>query len=234
MDQLIFFDKKLLLLINGMHCQYWDCFFRIYTGTLVWLPLFVALAWMFFRRQNVQGIVSIFFVAMVVLVCDQVSSSICKPLFERLRPTHDDVLQYLVHTVGGYRGGSYGFVSSHAANAFGIVTFVTLVVRNRALGMALTAWALINCYSRAYLGVHYVGDLVAGMLLGIVVGAVAYQLYLRSIMRFIVIPRHNKRTLKSGLARSFATSPAAVAVIFWTLTVTIAICTKMIYRFAEL
>ena len=39
------------------------------------------------------------------------------------------------------------------------------------------------CYSRAYLGVHYVGDLLAGTLLGLFNASVVYYVFQRSMRR---------------------------------------------------
>ena len=75
----------------------------------------------------------ILMLGLTVLLCDQISSGICKPLFERFRPTHDPVFSQYVTTVNGYLGGMYGFISSHAANTFGIAVFVSLLIKNRLL-----------------------------------------------------------------------------------------------------
>ena len=40
-------------------------------------------------------------------------------------------------------------------------------------------FTLVNCWSRIYLGVHYVGDVVVGLCFGTLVGLCAYRLYIR-------------------------------------------------------
>ena len=49
----------------------------------------------------------------------------------------------------------------------GIGVFDDLPFRLRTLSVLLVVWALLLCYSRLYMGVHYVGDLLAGALLGL-------------------------------------------------------------------
>ena len=88
---------------------------------------------------------------------------------------------YLVDVVNDYRGGKYGFFSSHAANTFAVATFMSLLVRYRAFTLTLVSWALLNCWSRVYLGVHYVGDIAAGILWGLFVGYAVYWLFRRLV-----------------------------------------------------
>ena len=116
----------------------------------------------------------------LILLADQLSSSLLKPLVARLRPTHNPEISDLIHTVRGYRGGLYGFVSSHAANAFAFAVFTSLVIRNRYYALTIALWAVLSAYSRIYLGVHYVGDVVCGAILGVLVAIVVYKLFISS------------------------------------------------------
>lgn len=221
MEELIFWDKELTLFLNGQHCPFMDMFFWVMTSKWIWVPLYLALLWMIFRKQGGRGLMTVIVVALMVLVADQLSSGLMKPLFERLRPTHDDVMQYLVHTVNGYRGGLYGFASSHAANCFAIATFFILMVRRWSLGLALGLWALVNAYGRVYEGVHFVGDVLVGALVGILVGRLVYEAYLHLVLHFFVITHHNKWTLKIGLGKSFGELGPRVSAYTFVLTVAV-------------
>ena len=84
---------------------------------------------------------------------------------------------YLVDVVDGYRGGKYGFISSHAANTFAVCCFVSLLIRNTWMTVSLVIWACLCSYSRIYLGVHYPGDILFGALWGMFVGTGFYYLF---------------------------------------------------------
>lgn len=216
MDNLIFLDKELTLYLNGLNNPTLDAFFYAVTSKWLWLPLYAVILWMLFRRQGGRGLMTVIFIGLIILIADQLTSGLMKPLFERLRPSHDGVMQYLVHIVNEYRGGLYGFASSHAANTFALATFLTLVVRRGSIATALYAWALLNSYGRIYQGVHYVGDILVGAIIGIVVARLMYEVYLHIVLHFFVITHHNKWTLKSGLAETMGRlEPNIVTYTFW-------------------
>lgn len=161
-------DQQLTLFLNGSESLYLDRLALTATHTLTWLPAGVVLLYVLIRNNTLRGVVAtVLGLAFCILVADQVASGVCKPLFARFRPTNDPMLMYVVDVADGYRGGRYGFFSSHAANTMAVATFIHLLVRSRSLAFWMYSWALLNCWTRAYLGVHYVGDLLAGTLWGL-------------------------------------------------------------------
>jgi undecaprenyl-diphosphatase len=84
----------------------------------------------------------------------------------------------LVHVINNYRGGSYGFVSNHAANTFALASFLSFLFYNKIFTYSVFLWAIIVSYSRIYLGVHYPGDVLGGALLGVLCGGLVYTIYI--------------------------------------------------------
>ena len=120
-----------------------------------------------------------------ILISDQLSSSIVKPLTQRYRPTQNPQLMYLVDVVNNYRGGQYGFFSAHASNTFTVAVFLSLLFRHRLAGCLLISWAALNGYTRIYLGVHYFGDVLVGTLVGIVVGFGLYKFMMYKMPQYL-------------------------------------------------
>lgn len=179
LDTLLNIDRYMLLSLNGSDSLFWDGCMLVYTSMAVWAPLALMLLYVLLKNNNIKDfLLLLFFVALVVLLTDQISSGLCKPFFARWRPTNDPMLMYAVDIVNETRGGKYGFTSSHAANSFGIATFIMLLIRNKALSISLIIWAAMNAFTRIYLGVHYPGDILAGTVIGVVVGWAVYRLYL--------------------------------------------------------
>ena len=190
LETLLNIDRYLLLSLNGSDSLFWDGCMLVYTSMAVWMPLAVILLYVLLKNNNIKDFFLILvLIALVAVLTDQISSGICKPFFARWRPTNDPLLMYAVDVVNETREGSYGFTSSHAANSFGIATFIMLLIRNKALTTSMIIWASMNAFTRIYLGVHYPGDVLCGTVIGVVVGWAVYRLY-------VYIQNHKRRTAR--------------------------------------
>lgn len=180
LQEIIEFDQELLLQLNGSASLFWDGVMMTATATSTWIPLAIIFLYVLVKNNNMREVLLVLsLIAFTILLADQFSSSFCKPFFQRLRPTHDPIIMYKVDVVNEYRGGMYGFISSHAANTFAVFIFLSMLIRNKIFTVSLFSWALLNSYTRIYLGVHYPGDIFCGMLWGITVGCITYYIYVR-------------------------------------------------------
>lgn len=177
-QRLIDIDKQLMLALNGSDSLYMDGVMKIYTTTMVWMPVALILLFIVLRNNTPRiSLLVVLSVALTVVASDQVSSEFIKPLVGRLRPSLDPEFMHLIDTFNNYRSGSYSFTSSHACNSFAIAIFISMLIRNKALSLTMIAWASINSYSRIYLGVHFPGDILCGAILGTIIGTITYAIY---------------------------------------------------------
>lgn len=177
-EKILIYERDAFFALNGSDSAFLDRFMWIYSGKAVWLPLavFIILV-LVYKKKWRESLLIILAIALVITLCDQFSSHVCKPLFTRFRPTHHPDFMDQVKTVFDYRGGLYGFISSHAANAFGFAAFMSFLFRDRLFTWTIFIWATLTAYSRVYLGVHFISDIVPGAISGFFFGYLVYKLY---------------------------------------------------------
>lgn len=182
-------DRLILLFINGHHTLWLDNAMWFLTQTLTWAPFYLMLVWLLFVCKGRKMWKWLLLIALTVACADLVSSGVIKPLVARPRPTHTlGVMEHLhLHRFPNgtfYRGGAYGFVSSHAANSSAIALLVWLTLRKEVaqrnlLAVLLVSYVLVFCYTRMYLGVHFPSDILGGLCVGVVCAIAGYD----SVMR---------------------------------------------------
>ncbi|HAC24904.1 MAG TPA: phosphatase PAP2 family protein [Cytophagales bacterium] len=199
MDWILDTDRELFLFLNGLHTEWLDPLMMLFTQTQFWVPLYLFLIYLIFKNFGNEGWFVLAGVVVTILLADQITSSLMKPFFARLRPSHEPSLAGLVHLVDGYAGGRYGFASSHAANTFGTAWFIWKLfgTRYRWIGL-MFVWCTLMTYTRVYLGVHYPGDVIVGALVGIGSGAIGWQVYQALRKKFksqdLTVDNSNPRT----------------------------------------
>lgn len=179
-EKILAYERDLFFMLNGSDSPFLDRFMWLFSGKAVWLPLaaFILIV-LLYKKKWKESILILLGIVFVVTLCDQFASHVCKPIFTRFRPTHHPDFMDQVKTVFDYRGGRYGFISSHAANAFGFATYMSLLFRYRLFTWTIFLWAALTAYTRVYLGVHFISDIVPGAIAGVFFGWLVYWLYVK-------------------------------------------------------
>jgi undecaprenyl-diphosphatase len=178
MNWLESFDRQIVLFVNGWHSPFLDEVMWFLSGRLSLLPLYLLLL-ILLKIQNSwrNTFIILSGLTLSILLADQISVHLFKNGFERYRPSHNEELKHLLHFYEVkpgefYQGGKYGFVSSHAANFFALISFIFPFYKEKK-NWILTGLILVGilvAISRIYLGVHYFSDVFVGALLGILIG----------------------------------------------------------------
>jgi undecaprenyl-diphosphatase len=153
------------------------------------LPIRVALVatwfWLMIRGGK-RGRTAALLLIPLLLISDQLSSSIIKPLVGRLRPCQGFPPEEIHLLVGC---GGLGFPSSHAVNNFGVATMFAMYFPK--IKVWLYTCASLVALSRIVVGVHYPADIVGGALIGIAVALLVVNAWLFLSKKFFPQLHHS-------------------------------------------
>ena len=168
-------DAQISLFINSLHCGILDFLMfhitHLYSATVIVMCIIAT----FVVVKKKQCWLDILFLLLALVVVLVFVNYCIKPVFARLRPCNTAEIQGLMHVVKNYQADGFSFLSSHAATSFLLATFTHLALRKKYLSIFLFLWATIYSYSRIYLGVHFFGDVLCGVFLGVVFGIAIYK-----------------------------------------------------------
>lgn len=183
-DKLLPLEKNIFLALNEPISPFWDNAMWTYTGITTWVPMIFLILYIAFRNQQLkEGLLVLGSVLLVLLLSNLFSAIFFKPIFQRYRPSHHPDYKDLINLLNDFRGGDYGFISGHATNSFGVAFFFSRLFKNRLLTISMMLWATLNSYSRIYLGVHFISDIVGGVIVGSLIGLLVYEIYIKIRIR---------------------------------------------------
>jgi undecaprenyl-diphosphatase len=186
LESLISLDTKLFFFLIGLHSSILDNPMYWASNIFFWIPLFVFIVALLIKTYGKQSILLIISIAILITLSDQISSHLIKDtLVKRLRPSNEPAYLGLIHLSDAGPGGTYGFVSGHAANAFALATFLFFLFRNKYIwfNLFMLSCAVFVSYSRIYNGVHYPADVIGGAIVGVFLGWGIFKLYAAVLKR---------------------------------------------------
>lgn len=148
----------------------------------VWFPFYVFfMVWVIYRHKT-KGIALVIFTAFAVVLADQISASMIKPYFERIRPYNEPNFSEFIRTlIPAHRG--FSFVSSHATNHFAIAVLFAegfgMSFSRKRMRWIFYSWAALICFAQVYVAAHYPADIICGAILGLIIGFGLRSLWLR-------------------------------------------------------
>ena len=183
-------DHSFIKTINGCNSEWMDHFMWFFSGPFIVIPIVLLISWTMYISYSLKESGWILFgIIITIALADLSSVYLFKEVFMRYRPSHHIELSQQLHFYqfdNGdlYKGGKYGFVSSHAANYFALLVLVYGLIQKYWMKILLVLIILIILYSRVYLGVHYVSDVICGAILGYLIAKlVLHLLILNQIKR---------------------------------------------------
>lgn len=208
----------------GSDSAFLDHMALVLTNAFTWAPLYIALLFLIIKNNdNMQQIGLCFLCGVLGVALSSIMADIIvKPWVARLRPCNDPEVKYLVQIAGNLHNKDFSFFSAHAANTMSLAVFFTLLVRSRLLSITLISWSLLNCWTRLYLGQHYLTDILTGLVWGVLTGIFCYFFYTKVHHR-INATQHFISSQYTSTGYSYLDIDVVLSVL--TLTVIFAIVT---------
>lgn len=181
-----FIDQIGLSLFFGSQSFVLDHAALVFTNAWSWLPFYTMLVLLVIKNNdNMRQIMACLACCILaMLLATGLTTVIVKPLVERVRPCNELSVRFMAQIAGDLRNKDFSFFSSHAATTTALATFFILLVKCKRLNIALGIWALTNCWTRLYLGQHYLTDVIVGIIWGMATGTATYALYRKTSRRF--------------------------------------------------
>jgi undecaprenyl-diphosphatase len=175
-------DQALFYQINGVwHHPILDAVLPWTRHSNNWIPLYIGLLGWLIYQVGWETWKWLLFALINVGLTDQISSSVFKPFFHRLRPCNDPALIGKTRLLLEQCAGGFSFTSSHAANHFGIAMFIFITwgVTQKKYTRFFFVWAGIIAFAQIYVGVHYPLDIIGGTIIGLISGFSMAKAYLK-------------------------------------------------------
>jgi len=172
-QQLFAYDLRLFRVINSdWHNPFFSWLMPWMRNGDLWYPLYLFLILLVLFNFKKSGWIWVIFAIGTVIVSDLISSNIIKEHVWRLRPCNNPEYSSWINIMVGYRPQSSSFTSSHAANHFAMATFLYISLHKKfgRWPLVFFLWAAMIAYSQVYVGVHYPADIIAGGLIGMIIG----------------------------------------------------------------
>lgn len=176
LDTLIYWDRQATLALNRLHTAASDHFWLMMSDLWIWVPFYIILIYLILHRLGwKRGLILVASVVICFALSDKISTAV-KFAIGRLRPCYTTwMLDGGLHTPE-FRGGFYGFFSSHASNAFMLFACIVTGLRadktrtHRDVAALGFTWAALVAFSRIMMGKHYLGDILVGTVFGLLLG----------------------------------------------------------------
>lgn len=176
-EKLDILDHELFLAINSNHSPYLDRFMVIISSKILWIVVLLLVGFIIYRNR--KRIIDVIFYFLSVFTTMGITY-IVKFFVLRPRPIHIEAWEGKIHAIGAYSEEHYSFFSSHASSSFAIAIFAFLILKTKRLyGIIAIIWAALVSYSRIYIGKHFPGDVMVGILVGSLVSYLCYLLLVK-------------------------------------------------------
>ncbi len=198
---LIFYSKAdTFIIMNGFHTSLLTILFQNITfcGDGLFIIIVFTIIMISFKKHRDLGVV-----LLISYLSSGLLSQVIKQFVTSPRPSvYFESLHYAYYldTFSNCRIGFRSFPSGHTASAFAMVTVLTSYFKKRHVWALCLLFAVAIGYSRIYLAHHFLIDVLAGALIGVLLGTLSVLWFkkkrfkIKKIVKQFQIAIHNSKT----------------------------------------
>lgn len=172
------------ILMNPWHYRVLDYFFIVYTylGDGLFVTAFAVI--LFFSKKRYLSLMIISSYALSGII-----AQILKFFIDEARPAF-----YLAKTNYSYfidgvtLHNFHSFPSGHTTSAFALAATLGFSVKNKNYSIVFLLLATLVGYSRIYLGQHFMNDVLAGSIIGMLSAIICYIYFDKTVKRILKLP----------------------------------------------
>ena len=183
-------DQWLFIQLNNEFTNpVFDFILPYFRDSVFWAPLYIFILAFITLNYGKKGLWWSLLFLCTVAIADMVGTRIFKYGFERLRPCQDPDFFMHVRLLLKHCSGSFSFISNHAANHFGIATFVSITFYGTFKRWIYLSylWAIFISYAQVYVGVHYPLDILGGAAVGTLAGVLTASVFNNKVGSFTLV-----------------------------------------------
>lgn len=175
LKDLLFYDNKIVIFLNSLGSKPFDGFWLMVTNSVSWYWLFVFTAYLIFKSYATKKAIKLILIGVLACVVTLILVEFIKRNVARFRPIDNHEIKHLLRIVT--KAENYSFVSGHSAFSMTFAYYFFKILQNKVRGIVfIFIFPLLFAYSRLYLGVHFLTDILSGFFLGCIIAYLSYSI----------------------------------------------------------
>ncbi|MFL0121964.1 phosphatase PAP2 family protein [Tenacibaculum maritimum] len=173
LEELIQYDYRIIIFLNSLGAKKWDAFWIFITEPTHWYWLFMLTTLLFFKFFGIKRGTLLILNTILTCVVTLILVELIKQNVARLRPINNHEIKHSLRFIKNAE--NFSFVSGHAAFSFTFSFLVFKILKEKIkFSWVLFLFPLLFAYSRLYLGVHFLSDILSGLFLGFLIANIGW------------------------------------------------------------
>lgn len=172
-EDLLHLDNQIIIYLNSLGSETFDIFWVFITNGKNWVLLYALVTFLIIKNFPIKKALWLILIGMLSCFISLVLVELIKRNVGRFRPINNKEIQHFLRIV--VKENNFSFVSGHSAFSMTFASYIFLILKNKIRYIYLIfIFPVLFAYSRLYLGVHFLSDILSGLTLGIIVANMAY------------------------------------------------------------